>query len=210
MLSRNLRQPEVENLGVTALGDKDVRRLDVAVDDSLSMRGIEGIGNFDGERENHFRFQRMPADAVLQRHAVEILHDDEGLTFAFVNLEDHADVRVVQGRRRLRLTLEAGQSLRVPGDLIGEKFQGDEAMQLDIFSFVDDTHPPAAESFDDAIVGDGLADHSRKNLTLATSPSQRKRAASWRLLKRETAVLTGSSGRRLQSSNSLLNSDAHV
>src|SRR5580658_7222870 len=98
MLSRNLRQPEVENLGMTTLGDKDVRRLDVAVDDSFSMRGIEGIGNLDGKRENQFRFQRMPADAVLQRHAVEILHDDEGLTFALVNLVHYADVGMVQRR----------------------------------------------------------------------------------------------------------------
>jgi len=32
-------------------------------------------------------------------------------------------------------------------------------MQLDIFSFVDDTHPPAAKLLDDVVMGDGLTDH---------------------------------------------------
>jgi hypothetical protein len=71
---------------------------------------------------------------------------------------------MVQSGCGLRLTLEAGKSLRILGDLIGQELQGDEAMPLYVFSFVDDTHPPAAEFFDDAIVGDSLVDHQwRKN-----------------------------------------------
>ena len=83
---------------------------------------------------------------------------------ALVNLEDHADVGMVQGRSRLCFALETGKSLRVLGYFIGQEFQGDEAMQLHILGFVDDTHPAAAEFFDDAVVGDGLVDHQwRKN-----------------------------------------------
>ena len=36
---------------MTALGHKDVGRLDVAVDDALSMGCIKGIGDFDGQRQ---------------------------------------------------------------------------------------------------------------------------------------------------------------
>ena len=103
---------------MTTLGDENVRRLDVAVDDAFGMRSIECIGNLDGERENQFRFQRATADAMLQRHAVEILHDDEVLTFALVNLEDHADIGVVQRRGCLCFALETGKSLRVLGYVI--------------------------------------------------------------------------------------------
>ena len=42
-------EAEVENFGVAALGDENIRRLDVAVDDALGVRGIERVGNFDGE-----------------------------------------------------------------------------------------------------------------------------------------------------------------
>ena len=59
----------------------------------------------------------------------------------------------------LRLALEAGQSLRVSGDFIGQELQSDEAAELDVLSLVDHTHPAAAELLDDAVVRDGLADH---------------------------------------------------
>src|SRR5712691_8571647 len=41
-------QSEVQDLGVPTFGDKDVRRLDVAMDDPFGVRRIERIGDFDG------------------------------------------------------------------------------------------------------------------------------------------------------------------
>jgi hypothetical protein len=38
---RDLGQTEVEKLGMSALGDKDVRGLDVAVDDAFGVGGVE-------------------------------------------------------------------------------------------------------------------------------------------------------------------------
>jgi hypothetical protein len=43
----DLRQAEVQNFGMAALGDENIRRFDVAVDDPLRVRGIQGIGNFN-------------------------------------------------------------------------------------------------------------------------------------------------------------------
>ena len=43
-----------------------------------------------------------------------------------------------------------------------QEFQRDKAMKLHILGFVDNTHPPAAQFLDDAVVRDGLADHARK------------------------------------------------
>ena len=58
-MSVDLGQSEIENLGVPALGDENVRGLDVAVDDAFGVRGVERIGNLDGEREQ----LRFPAGA---------------------------------------------------------------------------------------------------------------------------------------------------
>jgi len=41
-------ETEVEDLGVTALGDKNIDRVDIAMNDAVGMSGIEGIGNFYG------------------------------------------------------------------------------------------------------------------------------------------------------------------
>src|SRR5216684_3042189 len=41
-------QTEIQNLGVTASGYKDVGRFNVAVNDSLGVSGVESLGDFDG------------------------------------------------------------------------------------------------------------------------------------------------------------------
>ena len=48
-------QAEVEDLGVFALGDEDVRGLDVAVNDVTGVRRIESVGDLDPEGENGFQ-----------------------------------------------------------------------------------------------------------------------------------------------------------
>ena len=44
-------QAEIENLRLTARGDENVRRLDVAVDDPLAMRCVQPIGSLNGDVE---------------------------------------------------------------------------------------------------------------------------------------------------------------
>ena len=74
---RNLRQAEVQNLGVAALCHEDVGGLDVAVDDAFAVRGIESVGNLNSQRQKHLQVQRPARDPVLQGHAIEIFHGDE-------------------------------------------------------------------------------------------------------------------------------------
>ena len=54
----DLRQPEIENLSVPALGDKNVGGFDVAVNNPFRVRGVERIRYLDGQREQHFHVQR--------------------------------------------------------------------------------------------------------------------------------------------------------
>jgi hypothetical protein len=67
---------------------------------------------------------------------------------------------MVQGGSGLSLALKAGQSLRVFGYIVGQKFQGDETVQLNILGLVDDAHASTAKLLDDPVVGNGLAEHS--------------------------------------------------
>ena len=68
-------------------------------------------------------------DAVLQRHAIQKLHGDERLAVLLANFVDGADVGMVQRGGGLRLALEAARGLRVFGDVVGQKLQGDKAVE---------------------------------------------------------------------------------
>ena len=96
---------------------------------------------------------------MLQRHAVQILHDDERLPVLLADFVDGADVGMVQGGGCLCFALKTGQGLRVLGNIIGQKLQRDEAAEAWVLGLVDHTHAAAAEFLDDAVVRDGLADH---------------------------------------------------
>ncbi len=75
-----------------------------------------------------------------------------------VDFVDGADVRMIQRRGGLGFTLEAGQGLRIIGNVVREELQGDKAVQLYVLGFVDHAHAAAAEFLDDVVVRDGLAD----------------------------------------------------
>src|SRR5580704_12777107 len=76
------------------------------------------------------------------------------------DIVDRADVGMVQGGSGLGLALEAGKRLRVAGNFLRQEFEGDEAVQARVLGFVYDAHAAAAEFFYDAVVRNGLADHS--------------------------------------------------
>jgi hypothetical protein len=43
----SFRQAEIQNLGMAALGDEDIRRLYVALGNPFGMRGVKSIGDFN-------------------------------------------------------------------------------------------------------------------------------------------------------------------
>ena len=193
----HLRQPEIQNLGVAALGDKNVGGLDVAMDDSFGVGGIERVRNLDGQRQNLFDLHRWPCDPMLQRHAIQKLHGDEGLAVLFANFVDGADVGMVQGRSRLRLALKPGQRLGIFGHVIRQELQGDKAVQGYILGLVNHAHPAAAEFLDDAVVRDGLADHGLAGHGLADEESSHGRwgAKASQRKPRRVALLAINSGK---------------
>ena len=60
-------------------------------------------------------------------------------------------------RKRLGLPVEAAQSLRVRGETIGKEFQGNEAVEFDVFRLIHHAHATASELLQNAIVGNGSA-----------------------------------------------------
>jgi len=155
----NLREAEVQDLGLPAFGDEDVGGLDVAVNDPLGVRRIQSIGKLDAKLLNLLRFNGLRGDAVFERLSFEKLHRDEGLALVLVDVVDGADVGVVEGGGGASLALEAFLCLVAGEQPLGQELERHLAAEAGVFGLVDHTHPPAAELLEDAVVRDSLADH---------------------------------------------------
>jgi hypothetical protein len=92
-------------------------------------------------------------------------NSDKGFAVLVVNFVDGADVRMIESRGSFGFALEAVEGLRVFGYIIGKEFEGNEAVELHVFGFVDHSHAAAAELFYDEVVRDGAPDHQGANLT---------------------------------------------
>jgi uncharacterized damage-inducible protein DinB len=69
--------------------------------------------------------------------------------------------------------LEAGQRLRISGDVVRQELEGDKAVQPGVFGLVDDAHAAATDLLNNAVVRDGPADHWRSMLLVVKPASQR-------------------------------------
>src|SRR5262250_2855984 len=129
------------------------------MNDSLFVSGFKRVSDLNGERQEDVGFYGAIADAVLQRHPIEMLHDNERPPVLRSDLVDRADVRVVQRGGSLSFAFKAAESLRVLGGILPEEIECEKGFQKGGFGLVGDPHPAASELLDDAIVGNGLPDH---------------------------------------------------
>ena len=89
--------------------------------------------------------QRALLQPLGQRVAVQELHDQEVDAVLVPNVEEGANVRVVQAGDGLGLALEPLLEIGVRGDVPGEDFDGDGAVQTGVSRFVDFAHAARAE-----------------------------------------------------------------
>src|ERR1700688_1103296 len=100
----HLRQTKIQNLGASALGDENVRRLDVAMHDALGMGRVERVGNLDAESQKRVIVERPSCDVVLQGLALEILHRDVRLLVTLADFVNRANVGMVESGSGTRFT----------------------------------------------------------------------------------------------------------
>ena len=130
------------------------------MDDALGVRGLERIGNLNGQIEHFCEPERLAIRQPLpQGLPFEQLHGQQRLTVGVVDLVDRADVRVVQRRGGARLALEALEREMVARELRRQKLQRNVAAESGVVGAIHHTHPTRADLLEDAIVRDDLANH---------------------------------------------------
>ena len=92
-----VRHAEVHDLRVAVLGDPDVGRLDVAMDDAVLVRVREAHQHVDYDVELRLELQRLGADhQLLEVRAVHELHRDEEMAVELAKVVDRYDVGMLK------------------------------------------------------------------------------------------------------------------
>ncbi|GAA5020952.1 hypothetical protein GCM10025734_75670 [Kitasatospora paranensis] len=152
---------EVDVLGVVAvgtLGDQDVARFDVAVDEFVGVRRVQRRGDLGGDPDGLAQRQRpLAVQQGPQVAAADVAHRDEEQAVGLPGLVDRDDVRVVDGGRDLGLAGEPLAEHVVAGQVGGEQLDGDGAAQAQVLGAVDDGHTAPADHFVEAVAGEPVA-----------------------------------------------------
>ncbi len=127
-------------------------RLDVAVDDAVAVRVAERREDLPRIRDRHgHRAQAARADELLERAALDVLHDDEVGAVELASVEDRDDVRVREARGVRRLAPEALDELLVVRVPRVQHLDRDTAAEFLVLGEVDVGHAAAAELARDAV-----------------------------------------------------------
>ena len=156
------RQPEIGQYGAAPVGDHDVGRLHVTVDDTFPVRVVERGCHVphdaeDGGLRQAFAFVGCFTQDVRQiapfdkrhRHVVEVLE--------FAELVQGDDTRMAKTCDCSCLTLEAAAVIgcvRFGEQVVLDDLDSGVAIQAGIVAFVYTRHAAASEHFDDGVIAD--------------------------------------------------------
>ena len=127
------------------------------MDDALAMRFVERVGDFGRDFQRLLERERAFLEAGGARLALEAGHDENMRAVGFADIVDAADVGMVEGGDGARLALEPRAHVGVAGNLSGEDFDGDGAIEPRVPRFVDFAHPTCPDGTHDFVWAQALA-----------------------------------------------------
>lgn len=153
-------ETEVHDASGAVFGDEDVGGFDVPMNDVARVGGGESGGDLHEEVKGFAKWERAGVQVLREGLTVVISHDDEELAIgSFVDAVNDADIRMVESRSGAGFAEETF-AIRIVGEkIVRKKLQRDGSFQLQVERLVNDAHTAGAEFFQNAIVGDRLADH---------------------------------------------------
>ena len=141
------RESEIKQLYNTSCRDEDVRRLQIAMNDSFGVRGFQRCRDLSRYAQGLSRGKSVRLFTGNNRSAVNALHNNVVGT-DIVNL---ADVGVIQRRDGFGFTLKSLAELRAGN------FDRDEAIQPRVLSAVHFSHAARADGREDFVRAEFVA-----------------------------------------------------
>ena len=139
-----LGQAEVEHLGVTAFGHKNIGRLDIAMNDPFGVRRVQRVGHLDAQRQRGRDIERLAADVLAKCFAVEQLHHQKWMARRLADVVNGANIGMIERRSGARLALETfPRSFRCKG--LRQNFDGYVAMEPRVARLIHLAHAAFAD-----------------------------------------------------------------
>ena len=114
------------------------------MDDALGVRRAQRLGHFLGHADDLVVLDGAVDDAVAQGLAFEQLHHQVGVAVLLADVEDGADIGMVERGRGAGFTQKA-LAHAGHGELVVQQLDGDFAMQASVPRLVDVAHAAAAQ-----------------------------------------------------------------
>src|SRR5262249_1574736 len=147
-----LRQPDIEDLRLSALAHKNVGRFYGAVDDASYTSASQAVTDLNAKPQQPLALKRLATDKMLERFACQQFHHDKLPALVLVDVVDGADVRMIHRGGGAGFSPEARNSFRVVAKILGQKLERNGATELCVFGPVDDPHAATAQLFAHTIV----------------------------------------------------------
>ena len=174
-----LGEAEVEHFDATVCGERDVGRLEIAMDDPLVVRRHQCVGNLSGDRQRFIDRNGAFGNALSQRLPFDELHHEELRAGCLLEAVQCGDMGVVERREQLGLALEAREPLGIGRERLRQDLQRDLTTELRVARAIHLTHPARAEWRDHFIgpePGAGIQRHvwEKAERILAQNPAKRR------------------------------------
>lgn len=130
----------------------------IAMNDALLVRRLRSLRDLPGDGQYLIERDRATGDPLGQILALDELHDEDVQARELLERVNRGDVRMIQGRERLRLSLEPRQAVGVRRERGRQDLDRDLAAERRVGRSVDLPHPAFADrrgDFVDAEAGTG-------------------------------------------------------
>ena len=146
-LATRFREAEVEHLYRSVGPQLDIRRLEIAVDDSLLVGRFEGFGDLLRDGQRLVERDGVRASTAVRRSSPSTSSITRALTpsASFVQPVDGGDVRMIQRGEDFRFALKPRHSFRVSNEGLRQDLDGDIAIEPRVARPIHFAHPASPE-----------------------------------------------------------------
>ncbi len=149
-----LGQAEIRDLEHSAGGHQDVGRLQVAVNDSALVGGVNGPCQGLDQMCGVTRLQCNARESLRQALTVDILQGKEGTSVLLAHFVDLDDVGVLHPRQQFPLSPEPGQVLGAGVFARQDHLERDQPVETNLSRLVDNPHPAAPQLTEELVAFD--------------------------------------------------------